>query len=77
VGGSVRSSPAVANGVVFVGSDAGTINAFDAKTCGSAICPPIWTAVTGGGVASSPAVSNGRLYVGSSDAKLHVYALGD
>jgi outer membrane protein assembly factor BamB len=55
------SSPAVANGVVYVGSDDGTLYAFDAAggtNCGGApkICFPLWSATTGGPVFSSPAV---------------------
>jgi outer membrane protein assembly factor BamB len=65
----VTSSPAVANGVVYVGSDDGDFYAFDAKT-GAAL----WSAATGGAVESSPAVANGVVYVGSDDASLYAFA---
>jgi hypothetical protein len=73
----VFSSPAVANGVVYVGSDDGNLYAFNASGCGSSTCAPAWTAFTatagGGGVESSPAVANGVVYVGSVDHKLYAF----
>jgi outer membrane protein assembly factor BamB len=62
------SSPAVANGVVYMGGGNARVNAFDAMT-GS----PMWSVLTGGPVVSSPTVVNGVVYVGSDDMK--VYAL--
>ena len=54
------SSPAVANGVVYVGSLDGNVYALDARTGGL-----LWSYATGYGVESSPAVANGVVYVGS------------
>ncbi|HJV08680.1 MAG TPA: PQQ-binding-like beta-propeller repeat protein, partial [Acidimicrobiales bacterium] len=62
------SSPAVANGVVYVGSRDGKLYAFDAA--GGA---PVWAATTGGAVDSSPAVASGMVYVGSNDDKLYAF----
>src|SRR5439155_300336 len=67
-GDIVDSSPAVANGVVYVGSFDGRIYAIDALT-GSML----WNFITRGRVRSSPAVDNGVVYVGSLDNR--VYAL--
>lgn len=79
-GNAVESSPAVANGVVYVGSDDHNLYAFDAAgamNCSGApkACAPLWTATTGGPVHSSPAVANGVIYVGSWDSKLHAFGL--
>jgi outer membrane protein assembly factor BamB len=76
-GGAVNSSPAVANGVVYVGSSDGKLYAF-AVGCatGGGTCSPIWTGTTGGAIDSSPAISNGKVYVGSSDGKLYAFAAG-
>ena len=76
----VESSPAVANGVVYVGSNDDKLYAFDAAgTIGCSgvpkTCTPLWTATTGGDVFSSPAVANGRIYVGSFDNRLYTYRL--
>ena len=60
-GGPVYSSPAVANGVVYVGSG-DDLYALNAST--GAL---LWSYTTGGGVFSSPAVANGVVYVGSND----------
>ena len=62
------SSPAVANGVVYIGSDDNNVYALNANT--GAL---LWSYTTGGAVTSSPAVANGVVYVGSDDNK--VYAL--
>jgi len=63
-----ESSPAVADGVVYVGSGNHVLalNASDGQE--------LWRYATGGLVESSPAVVNGVLYVGSDDG--FVYALG-
>jgi hypothetical protein len=65
--GPSRSSPAVANGVVYVVVNA-TLSAFDAAgTTGCSgtpkVCSPLWTASPGGITSSSPAVANGVVYV--------------
>ena len=76
-GDRVYSSPAVADGVVYVGSLDGNLYAF-AVGCntGGGSCTPIWTGTTGGGIDSSPAVADGVVYVGSSDGDLYAYAVG-
>ncbi len=53
-GSVVLSSPAVSNGVVYVGSDDGNVYALNATTG-----MKVWNYTTGGEVYSSPAVSNG------------------
>ena len=65
---NVTSSPAVANGVVYVGSWDGNVYALNASTGAT-----LWSYATGGVVYSSPAVANGVVYVGSGDG--NVYAL--
>jgi outer membrane protein assembly factor BamB len=67
-GGLVDSSPAVAGGTVYVGSDDNNVYALDAATGDVR-----WTYTTGDQVDSSPAVAGGTVYVGSNDHK--VYAL--
>lgn len=62
------STPAVANGIVYVGSDNGGVYAINAYSG-----EKIWNYSTGGAVNSSPAVTNGIVYVGSDDG--NVYAL--
>jgi outer membrane protein assembly factor BamB len=69
-GGTVGSSPAVANGVVYVGSSDGNVYALNAATG-----TRLWSFATGGSVGSSPAVANGVVYVGSSDGNLYAFDL--
>src|SRR5208282_1624897 len=66
--GEVWSSPAVANGVVYVGSLDSNVYALNAKTGAK-----LWSYTTGSGVYSTHAVANGVVYVGSLDS--NVYAL--
>jgi len=66
--GPVDSSPAVADGTVYVGSDGGYVYALDDGTGHL-----LWSDRTGGPVGSKPAVADGTVYVGSGDG--HVYAL--
>jgi outer membrane protein assembly factor BamB len=64
----VLSSPAVANGVVYIGSYDGNLYALNATTGAK-----VWNYPAGSWVYSSPAVANGVVYVGSGDG--NVYAL--
>ena len=68
-GGIVYSSPAVANGIVYVGSEDKNLYAIDAVTGKEK-----WRFTTGGLVYPSPAVANGIVYVGREDKNL--YAVG-
>ncbi|HEV2581629.1 MAG TPA: PQQ-binding-like beta-propeller repeat protein, partial [Ktedonobacteraceae bacterium] len=73
-GGSIFSSPVVANGVVYVGSFDGRLYAFDAAGCGQARCAPLWmSAPTGDRIFATPAVANGVVYIGSYDRKLYTF----
>jgi outer membrane protein assembly factor BamB len=68
VGVGIESSPAVADGVLYVGSLAGRLRALDAVTLGD-----LWTGQTGGPVVSSPAVVGGTVYVGSADGSVYAF----
>jgi outer membrane protein assembly factor BamB len=65
-GGSVESSPAVANGVVYVGSWDSNLYAINASN-GSRL----WNYATGGSVESSPAVANGVVYAWGDYSNLY------
>jgi outer membrane protein assembly factor BamB len=65
-GSSVDSSPAVANGIVYVGSYDNNVYALYANNG-----TKLWNYTTGGPVFSSPAVVNGVVYVGSYDYNLY------
>jgi outer membrane protein assembly factor BamB len=67
-GGSVQSSPAVANGCVYVGSGDDYVYCLNATTGAM-----VWEYTTSGYVESSPAVAGGCVYVGSDDD--YVYCL--
>ena len=67
-GKEIYSSPAVADGVVYVGSDDHNLYAFDAVS--GAL---LWNYTTGRAVRASPAVANDVVYFGSDDN--NIYAL--
>jgi len=78
----IISSPAVANGLVFIGpgSPANHLNAFDAagvtNCAGSpAVCSPVWSADVQSTLRSTPAVSGGMVYAGTDDGLLYAFAL--
>ena len=58
-GGGVESSPAVANGIVYVGSNDGNLYALNASTGAK-----LWQNAAGTDYTTSPAVANGVVYIG-------------
>lgn len=67
-GDAVWSSPAVAHGMVYIGSNDHNIYALDAVTGNK-----IWNYTTNGDIRSSPAVSNNMVYVCSHDGYLYAF----
>jgi glucose dehydrogenase len=67
--GSVNSSAAVADGVVYFGSWDDGLYAANAQTG-----VELWRYTTGDSLSSSPTVANGMVYVGSRDG--NIYAFG-
>jgi len=63
------SSPAVVDGMLYIGGMDGKLYALDANTGQIK-----WTFQTGGAIRSSPAVADGKVYFSSADFR--VYALG-
>jgi outer membrane protein assembly factor BamB len=72
-GGAV-TSPAVANGVVYVGSADGFVHAFAAAGCGEAICAPLWSAATPG-APTQVVVASGRVHVLTATGELAAFGL--
>src|SRR5262249_49757433 len=66
-----RSSPAVADGVAYIGAENGKVYAFPASC--SDPCSPLWTAQTDEAVVGAPAVAGGVVYVGSRDDDLYAF----
>jgi outer membrane protein assembly factor BamB len=71
--GAIASSAAVANGVVYIGSDDGRLYAADAHGCAKPTCAALWMSEKGAAVRSSPAVAAGSVYVGRDDGTLVAY----
>ena len=67
-GGWIVNAPAVADGVVYFGSDDDSVSAVDASTG-----ERLWRFEAGEVIRSTPTVTGGAVYVGSNDN--HVYAL--
>jgi eukaryotic-like serine/threonine-protein kinase len=68
--GAISSSPAVVNGVVYIGSWDGNVYALDARTG-----TKLWNYPTGNPILSSPAVVNGVVYIGSTDSNMYAFHL--
>jgi outer membrane protein assembly factor BamB len=66
----VLSSPALANGVVYIGSEDDSVYALNAATGAK-----LWSYKTGNQVFSSPTVVNGVVYVGSGDGNMYAFGL--
>ncbi|HEY6542499.1 MAG TPA: serine/threonine-protein kinase [Ktedonobacteraceae bacterium] len=65
-----ESSPTVANGVLYIGSEDGNLYAYSAQSG-----TKLWSYPTGGKIISSPIVLNGMVYVGSTDHYLYAFHL--
>jgi eukaryotic-like serine/threonine-protein kinase len=65
----IKSSPTIANGVLFFGSDDGNLYAYNISGCKSTSCIPKdeWSYPIAGNIDSSPVVANGYVYIGSDD----------
>jgi outer membrane protein assembly factor BamB len=68
-----ESSPAVGDGLVFVGEADDRLYAFDATGCGEKHCKPLWTGKTGGSIESSPTVHDCVVFIGSDDGNLYAF----
>jgi outer membrane protein assembly factor BamB len=79
VGGTLSADQAaVANGVLYIGSENRNLFAFDATgtaNCSGApkTCQPLWTGTTGGSINATAAVSGGRVYISSEDGRLYAF----
>jgi len=67
-GGQIKSSPAIDDGLVFVGSSDANVYAVDLET-GSGV----WEYRTGSEVEGAPCVVEGSVFVGSSDGFLYAF----
>ncbi len=75
----IYSSPALANGVVYVASNDGHLYAYNASGCVKSPCSPLWSSPlytqTATTTFSSPIVVNGWLYCASDDGNLYAFSL--
>ena len=68
-GGFIQSSPAIADGMIYVGGSSGNLYALDALTG-----EKVWQHSTGSYIRSSVSITNGIIYVGTLDGT--IYAIG-
>src|SRR5207302_1616974 len=67
-GGRVLSSPAVANGLVYIGSEDGHLYAFDATT--GAL---VWSEPLGAPTEAAPTLSSSSVFIGAQDGNVHAF----
>jgi outer membrane protein assembly factor BamB len=74
-GADVTTSPSVANGLVYLTSSDGKVQAFETSTAGCSgdpmVCTPTWTQTLSTWLNTSPTIANGTIYVGASDKDLY------
>jgi outer membrane protein assembly factor BamB len=70
-GGPVSSGAALADGVLYIGSDDGLVHAFDAASG-----HPAGTFPTGDAVSGGVTVAGGTLFAGSADHQVHAFRVG-
>lgn len=68
---AVRSAPAVAGGMAYLGGEDGSVHAVDTESGERA-----WLVQVGGSVVTSPAVAGGRVYVTGGDGVVRALAAG-
>src|ERR1700694_3641233 len=71
----IDSSPSVANGVVYVGSN-NLLYAFHANGCGGSALSPLWLGQADGqqgAIVSAPALANGLVYVSENNGMVMVF----
>ena len=75
--GSIGSSPAVASGVLYVGTQFNGLLAFSAAGTGCSgspvTCNPMWTGTIPAQAVTSPAVAGGVVYTTAADGKLYAF----
>jgi outer membrane protein assembly factor BamB len=64
----VESSPAIASGRVFVGSNDGRFYVLNLSNGAK-----VWEFNAGAPLSASPAIANGRIVIGSQDGKLYCF----
>jgi outer membrane protein assembly factor BamB len=70
-GAQVYSSPTIADGILYIGSNDGKVHAF-AATSGK----PVQTFPTSGAVSGGVTVAAGTLFAGSADHQVHAFRIG-
>jgi outer membrane protein assembly factor BamB len=73
VGSAMTDSPALANGSLFVPTEAGGLVVLDATGCGAATCTPTWVATTGGTIMQQPAVAGGVVFAGTDEGTVSAF----
>jgi outer membrane protein assembly factor BamB len=64
----VESSPVVADGRVFIGSNDGNFYVLDAKSGAK-----LWEFTAGAAMPASPAIASGRIVIGADDGRLYCF----
>ena len=65
---NITSSPALANNVIYAGSNDGYLYAIDAQSGAK-----LWDYATGEKIESSPTCAGGMIYIGSDDGKMYAF----
>jgi outer membrane protein assembly factor BamB len=76
IGSPVTHPPALAHGMLYVGSADGKLTAVEADGCSFPLCNTSWSSEVGSEVTAQPAVGGDVVYVGSADGTLRAFDAG-
>lgn len=76
VGSTVTESPALADGSLYVPTEADGLVVLDADGCGAPTCAPVWTGPTASPVTQQPAVAGGVVFAGTFDGTVMAFDAG-
>lgn len=66
-GSAITDSPALADGSLYVPTEADGLVVLDADGCGTPVCEPLWTGSATAAITQQPAAAGGVVFAGTAD----------
>jgi outer membrane protein assembly factor BamB len=73
--GELSTGPAVADGVLVVGSSDGHVYAVSTSCATARVCHPLWVGRTHGGVDATPVIAEGRVFVATTEGRMYAFSV--
>lgn len=71
--GELSSAPAVASGILVVGSSDGHVYSVSSSCATGGDCHPLWVGRTRGGVSATPVIADGRVFVATTEGRVYAF----